>query len=211
MGRLINLGFHMQMLEERIKTAVGSIPQEAAGLDPHGRLKVLQAAAVHFSRTGLHGTSVSMLASSAGIRESILYARFGNKERLFREVVENSMDARLQLLEARTRSAHYETETIAQPISAETRSARWSLCGTGRSRNASGIRRRAESFPFDSCLMLSAPLSPAASGSPRFGTIRLVRLRWHRASWRGSDRQRRHSCRGEPVSGTRPRTGLSLP
>jgi AcrR family transcriptional regulator len=113
MNRLINHGFPTQMLEERVNTPVGSALREAAGLDPYGRLKVLRAAAVHFSRTGLHGTSVSMLVRAAGISESMLYARFGNKERLFREAVEHSIDARLRLLEARTRSADYETETIA--------------------------------------------------------------------------------------------------
>jgi AcrR family transcriptional regulator len=54
-----------------------------------------------------------MLASAARIPESILYAGFGNKERLFREAVEDSIGTRLWLLEARTLSADYETETIA--------------------------------------------------------------------------------------------------
>jgi AcrR family transcriptional regulator len=54
-----------------------------------------------------------MLASAAGIPESILYAGFRNKERLFREAVENNIDTRLRLLEARTLSATYESETMA--------------------------------------------------------------------------------------------------
>jgi AcrR family transcriptional regulator len=54
-----------------------------------------------------------MLASAAGIAESILYARFGSKECLFREAVENNIDTRLRLLEARTLSADYESEIIA--------------------------------------------------------------------------------------------------
>ena len=110
MSRLM---FHTQRLGEKIKAPVGSTLQEATSLGPDGRLKVLRTAAVHFARTGLHGTSVSMLASAAGIPESILYAGFGNKERLFREAVENSIDTRLRLLEARTLSATYESETIA--------------------------------------------------------------------------------------------------
>jgi AcrR family transcriptional regulator len=90
-----------------MKTHSGSTLQEAASLVHDDRLKVLRTAAVHFARTGLRGTTVSMLARAAGIPESILYAGFGNKERLFREAVENNIDARLRLLEARTLSATY--------------------------------------------------------------------------------------------------------
>jgi AcrR family transcriptional regulator len=113
MSRLINPGLPIQGLEEKMKTHLGSTLQEAASLGSGGRLKILRTAALHFARTGLRGTTVSMLASAAGIPEGILYARFGSKEGLFREAVENSIDARLRLLEARTLSANYETETIA--------------------------------------------------------------------------------------------------
>ncbi len=113
MSLLINHGFPTQRLEEKIKAPVGSTLQEAASLSVDDRLKVLRTAAVHFARTGLRGTTVAMIASAAGIRESILYAGFGNKERLFREAVENNIDTRLRLLEARMLSATYESETIA--------------------------------------------------------------------------------------------------
>jgi AcrR family transcriptional regulator len=96
-----------------MKTHVGNALQEAASLGPDGRLRVLRTAAIHFARTGLHGTTVSMLARAAGVPENILYDGFGSKERLFREAVENNMDTRLRLLEARTLSASYESETIA--------------------------------------------------------------------------------------------------
>jgi len=112
MSRLIKHGFRTQKLEE-MKTPVGSTLQEAASLGPEVRLKVLRTVAAHFARTGLRGTTLSMLASAAGIPESILCARFGSKERLFREAVEHNIGARLQLLEARTLSASYENETIA--------------------------------------------------------------------------------------------------
>ena len=96
-----------------MKTHVGSTLQEAASLGTGDRLKVLRTVAGHFARTGLRGTTLSMLASAAGIPESILYASFGSKERLFREAVEHNIDARLRLLEARTLSPDYENETIA--------------------------------------------------------------------------------------------------
>ena len=113
MSRLIKHGFRTQKLEEKMKTPVGSTLQEAASLGSGDLLKVLRTVAAHFARTGLRGTTLSMLASAAGIPESILYARFGSKERLFREAVEHNIDARLRLLEARTLSATYESETIA--------------------------------------------------------------------------------------------------
>lgn len=51
-----------------------------------------------------------MLARAPGIPAELLYARFGGKERLFREAVEYNVRTRLQLLEARTVSAVYESE-----------------------------------------------------------------------------------------------------
>jgi AcrR family transcriptional regulator len=111
MSQLINHGFPMQRLEEKLKSALGSTLQEAASLGPDVRLKVLRTAAAHFARTGLRGTTLSTLASAAGIPE-ILFASFGSKERLFREAVEDNIDSRLRLLEARTLSANYESVTV---------------------------------------------------------------------------------------------------
>jgi AcrR family transcriptional regulator len=96
-----------------MKTHLGSLLQEAASLGSGDRPKLLRNVAAHFARTGLRATTLSMLANAAGIPESILYARFGSKERLFREAVKHNIDARLRLLEARTLSANYESETIA--------------------------------------------------------------------------------------------------
>jgi AcrR family transcriptional regulator len=96
-----------------MKTHVGSTLQEGERPGSEGRLKVLRSVASHFARTGLRGTTISMLASAAGIPESVLYARFDSKERMFREAVENNIGIRLRLLKARTLSANYGTETIA--------------------------------------------------------------------------------------------------
>src|SRR5277367_892870 len=105
MSRLTNPGFPIQRIEEKMKTHAGATLLEAASLGTGGRLKVLRTVAAHFARTGLLGTTLSMLASAAGIPESILSVRFGSKERLFREAVEHHIDARVRLLEARTLSA----------------------------------------------------------------------------------------------------------
>jgi AcrR family transcriptional regulator len=81
--------------------------------DPQRRSEALRAAATQFALTGLHGTNRLMLARATGIPEDILYARFGGKERLFREAVEYNISARLRLLEVRTLSAVYESEIAA--------------------------------------------------------------------------------------------------
>jgi AcrR family transcriptional regulator len=54
-----------------------------------------------------------MLARSAGISERVLDVCFGSKESLFRGAVEDNMETRLRLLEARTGSSEYESETAA--------------------------------------------------------------------------------------------------
>jgi AcrR family transcriptional regulator len=78
-----------------------------------GRRRVVQAAAHLFASGGLHGTTVSMIASAVGIPEGTLYAHFETKERLFREAVRINIDTRLRLLEARAVSALYESEAAA--------------------------------------------------------------------------------------------------
>ncbi len=80
---------------------------------PERHSEVLRAAATQFAMTGLHGTTGLMLARATGISEEILDARFGSKERLFREAVEYNVRIRLQLLEAQTLSAVYESEIAA--------------------------------------------------------------------------------------------------
>ncbi len=63
--------------------------------------------------TGLRGTTTLMLARAAGISERVLYVHFGSKEGLFREAVEDNIETRLRLLEARTVSTGYESEIAA--------------------------------------------------------------------------------------------------
>ena len=96
-----------------MKTHLGPALQDGATMGPDVRSKVLRNAAAQFTRTGLRGTTVSTLASAAGIPESILYEHFGSKERLFREAVENNIEIRVRLLKARTLSAIYAGEIEA--------------------------------------------------------------------------------------------------
>jgi len=85
--------------------------QRLAGAEQ--RSEVLQIAATQFAKTGLRGTTTLMLARAAGISERALYVHFGSKEALFRKSVEDNIETRLQLLEGRTASGVYESETAA--------------------------------------------------------------------------------------------------
>jgi AcrR family transcriptional regulator len=85
--------------------------QRLAG--PEQRSEVLQIAATQFAKTGLRGTTTLMLARAAGISERALYVHFGSKEGLFRKAVEDNIGTRLQLLEGRTASGIFESETAA--------------------------------------------------------------------------------------------------
>jgi AcrR family transcriptional regulator len=86
-------------------------PGRHAGFDR--RSQVLRTAALQFAMTGLRGTSIRTLAEAVGISESTLYMYFDSKECLFREIVRDNIKSRLQLLEARTTSAVYGSETDA--------------------------------------------------------------------------------------------------
>jgi AcrR family transcriptional regulator len=101
--------------EEKMKRDFGFIKREGSRRfgEPDRRSQLLSAAATQFAITGLRGTTGSMLARATGISEETLDTRFGSKERLFREAVEHNISTRLQLLEARTLSAVYESEIAA--------------------------------------------------------------------------------------------------
>jgi AcrR family transcriptional regulator len=96
-----------------MKTRLGLTQDEDRIHGSDGRMRMVRTAASHFAKAGLRGTTVSMLANTAGIPEAALYAHFGTKERLFREALKNNIDTRLRLLEERLRSVSYESETAA--------------------------------------------------------------------------------------------------
>jgi AcrR family transcriptional regulator len=110
----MKIDFRLTQSEDRSEgsTAVPiELPRGLAGLDR--RSQVLRTASTQFAMTGLHATTTPMLAKAAGIPEYVLYADFGSKEGLFREAVGDNIKTRLQLLEAHTVSAKYESETAA--------------------------------------------------------------------------------------------------
>jgi AcrR family transcriptional regulator len=102
-----------------MKTHAGFAQHESRVHGSDGRRRLLQTAATLFANAGLRGTTVSMLASAAGIPEGVLYAHFETKEHLFRETVRNNIDTRLRLLEGHTVSAAYESEVAAMERIAE--------------------------------------------------------------------------------------------
>jgi AcrR family transcriptional regulator len=65
------------------------------------RERLLETAGGEFAYKGLRGTTTAALAERAGISEPVLYIHFENKDRLFREAVERSIEKRLRLLEAK--------------------------------------------------------------------------------------------------------------
>jgi AcrR family transcriptional regulator len=96
-----------------MKTHVGFARQEGRVHGSDWRRRVVHTAAALFASAGLRGTTVSMIASAAGIPEGTLYAHFETKESLFRETVKNNIETRLRLLEAQAVAAVYESEAAA--------------------------------------------------------------------------------------------------
>jgi AcrR family transcriptional regulator len=96
-----------------MKTHLGSTQHEDRIHGSDGRLRMVRTAASQFAAAGLRGTTMSTLANAAGVPEATLYAHFGTKEHLFREVVGNNIDTRVGLLEERLRSVRFESETAA--------------------------------------------------------------------------------------------------
>ena len=96
-----------------MQTHVGFTQHEVRVHGSDGRRRVVQTAAALFASAGLRVTTVSMIASAAGIPEGTFYAHFETKELLFRETVKNNIDTRLRLLERRAFSAVYESEAAA--------------------------------------------------------------------------------------------------
>lgn len=62
------------------------------------RLQILRTATRQFAATGLGATTTAMLAKAAGVSEPVLYTHFGNKDNLFKEVVETNTAMRLTAL-----------------------------------------------------------------------------------------------------------------
>jgi AcrR family transcriptional regulator len=96
-----------------MKTHVGFAQNEDRVHGSDGRQRVVRTAAAVFASAGLRGTTVSMIASAAGIPEGTIYAHFETRESLFREAVKHNIDTRIHLLEARAVSAGYESEAAA--------------------------------------------------------------------------------------------------
>jgi AcrR family transcriptional regulator len=78
------------------------------------RERLLETAAEEFTCAGLRGTTTAALAKRAGISEPVLYTHFENKDRLFRETVERSVEKRLRLLEAKL--AQVSDDTLVECV-----------------------------------------------------------------------------------------------
>lgn len=73
-------------------------PEDAAvtGVESSGRIRLIHAAAIEFSRSGFEGASVLAIAQRAGVKQPLLNYHFGSKENLWRTVVEDAYAALAQ-------------------------------------------------------------------------------------------------------------------
>jgi AcrR family transcriptional regulator len=70
--------------------AKGSASADAVSPEVSGRQRLIEAAEIEFSQKGFDGASVLAIARRAGVKQPLLNYHFGNKEGLWRAVVENA-------------------------------------------------------------------------------------------------------------------------
>ncbi|HVG20901.1 MAG TPA: TetR family transcriptional regulator [Blastocatellia bacterium] len=80
--------------------------------DPEARAKILAAAEELFAARGFAGASVRDLARSAGVNGAMIHYYFGNKEGLYRAIIESAASTVRALLLNATSSAQTLEETL---------------------------------------------------------------------------------------------------
>jgi AcrR family transcriptional regulator len=85
--------------------------------DPEARAKILAAAEELFALRGFAGTSVRDIARSAGVNPAMIHYYFGNKEGLYRAIIESAASTVRALLITATSSARTLEETLSQFVS----------------------------------------------------------------------------------------------
>ncbi|WP_195909015.1 TetR/AcrR family transcriptional regulator [Microlunatus sp. Gsoil 973] len=90
------------------------------GRTPRKRRDIVDAATTLFLRNGYQGTSVDQIAAAASVSKQTVYKQFGDKERLFRAIVdgvaENSRTIADELDAAFTRRAVSSVEDLEQML-----------------------------------------------------------------------------------------------
>jgi TetR/AcrR family transcriptional regulator len=85
--------------------------------DPEARAKILAAAEELFAARGFAGTSVRDIARSAGVNPAMIHYYFGNKESLYRAIIESAASTIRALLITATSSAQTLEETLSRFVS----------------------------------------------------------------------------------------------
>ncbi|MDD9932500.1 MAG: TetR/AcrR family transcriptional regulator [Myxococcales bacterium] len=89
-----------------------------ASTAPDMRVAILEAAARLFADRGYSATSVRQVVEAAGCTKPTLYYYFRNKERLFLEVIETSMQRLDELVSAQLRTRGTVRERLARGLGA---------------------------------------------------------------------------------------------
>lgn len=85
--------------------------------DPEARAKILAAAEELFAVRGFAGTSVRDIARSAGVNGAMIHYYFGNKEGLYRAIIESAASTVRTLLITATSNAQTLEETLSRFVS----------------------------------------------------------------------------------------------
>lgn len=84
--------------------------------DPEqSKLRILAAAEMEFAEKGLYGARVDRIAEKAQINKRMLYAYFGDKERLYKQVLAQ-VYKRMELIEREIVSNQYTGQTLIRNI-----------------------------------------------------------------------------------------------
>lgn len=85
--------------------------------DPEVRAKILAAAEELFAARGVAGTSVRDIARSAAVNSAMIHYYFGNKDGLYREIIESAASTIRALLITATSSAQSVEEKLTRFVS----------------------------------------------------------------------------------------------
>lgn len=77
--------------------------------------EILNAAETEFSEKGFYGARVDEIAASAGINKRMIYAYFGNKEGLYKQVL-SGVYARMETVERKIINCGYHGEKLIREI-----------------------------------------------------------------------------------------------
>ena len=109
--------FEHYFLIKRLVNQKGVVMARPKTDDPEARAKILAAAEELFAARGFAGTSIRDIARSAGVNPAMIHYYFGNKEGLYRAIIESAASTIRALLITATSSAQTLEETLSRFVS----------------------------------------------------------------------------------------------